>query len=64
VTLAPTVTPVQQALLCDPQTSGGLLVACTPEAEAEVLRLFREHGFAQAAVVGEMKAGTPGVVVG
>jgi selenide,water dikinase len=63
VTLAPMVSQVQQALLCDPQTSGGLLVACAPEAEAEVLRLFRENGFGQAAVVGEMRAGTAGVMV-
>jgi len=48
--------PVDQALLCDPQTSGGLLVACAPEAVAEVLAIFERHGFAQAAEVGEMVA--------
>ncbi len=63
VTLASSITPVQQALLCDPQTSGGLLVACAPEAEAEVLQAFHAHGFAQAAVVGQMESGTPGVSV-
>ena len=30
---------VQQALLCDPQTSGGLLVAVSPQAEAEYISL-------------------------
>jgi selenide,water dikinase len=43
-----------RALLSDPQTSGGLLVSCTREAVPEVLRVFREQGFARAAVVGEV----------
>ncbi|MBI3524437.1 MAG: selenide, water dikinase SelD [Betaproteobacteria bacterium] len=43
----------QQKLLSDPQTSGGLLVACAPEAEAEVLAEFRRDGF-QPAVFGRM----------
>ncbi len=57
------ITPQQQALLCDPQTSGGLLVACAPEAVDEVHALFRAEGFAQATVVGEMAEGTPGIDV-
>ena len=51
----PTVTaPVvpDRALLTDPQTSGGLLVACAPEAVDEVLAVFRRQGFGQAAVIG------------
>ncbi|MEP6771787.1 MAG: selenide, water dikinase SelD, partial [Polaromonas sp.] len=45
----PSGTPAAwQALLCDPQTSGGLLVSCAPEVEAEVLACFARHGFAQA----------------
>ena len=48
--------PVDQALLSDPQTSGGLLVACAPEAVAEVLAIFERHGFAEAAEVGEIVA--------
>jgi selenide, water dikinase len=43
-----------QALLTDPQTSGGLLVACTPASLDAVLGVFRLHGFADAAVVGQM----------
>jgi selenide,water dikinase len=42
------------ALLTDPQTSGGLLVTCSPDAVDEVLAVFRKHGFADAAVVGAM----------
>jgi len=47
---------VDRALLTDPQTSGGLLVSCAPEAAAEVLALFHRHGFAAAAVIGEVTA--------
>lgn len=47
----------KKALLTDPQTSGGLLVACAPEASGEVLQIFRSEGFDQAAIVGEVLAG-------
>jgi selenide,water dikinase len=57
VALADAITPVQQMLLTDPQTSGGLLVSCDPAAVDEVLALFRREGFAHAAVIGEMAAG-------
>ncbi len=36
----------QKNLLCDPQTSGGLLVAVTPQGEAEFLALAAECGLA------------------
>jgi selenide,water dikinase len=54
---------VEQAILTDPQTSGGLLVACAPEAVEEVLDCFRREGFQRAAVIGDIEAGTPGIVV-
>ncbi len=63
VRLAEGITAQQQALLCDPQTSGGLLVACAPDSVDAVLALFRAEGFAQAAVIGEMTEGTPGIAV-
>jgi selenide,water dikinase len=47
-----------RALLTDPQTSGGLLVACTPAALDDVMAIFRRHGFEHAAVVGQVKAAT------
>jgi selenide,water dikinase len=53
----------EMSLLTDPQTSGGLLVACAPEACDEVLQIFRDEGFGDAAVVGEIVAGTPEVRV-
>ena len=53
----------QKAVLTDPQTSGGLLVACAPEACDEVLRIFRDEGFGDAAVIGECVAGPAEVAV-
>jgi len=52
VALEAAISPMQRALLTDPQTSGGLLVACQPAAVDEVLEVFRAEGFAQAAVIG------------
>jgi selenide,water dikinase len=63
VTLATGVSAVQKALLSDPQTSGGLLVACDPAAVDEVLALFQREGFAHAAVIGEMSAGAAKIEV-
>ena len=47
----------QRNLVTDPQTSGGLLVACAPEAADDVLRIFRSEGFEQAARIGVMTQG-------
>ncbi len=57
VTLAASLPKLTQDLLSDPQTSGGLLVSCAPEAVDEVLRVFRDGGFQQAAAIGQMQAG-------
>jgi selenide, water dikinase len=46
----------QRALVTDPQTSGGLLVACAPEIEAQVLAEFSRNGFAAARRIGSMVA--------
>ena len=43
---------VDQALLTDPQTSGGLLVCCAPDAAQAVLNTFQRMGFADAADIG------------
>jgi len=45
---------VDQALLSDPQTSGGLLVSCAPSSIEQVMAVFAQHGFAQATVVGKV----------
>jgi selenide,water dikinase len=52
-----------RALLTDPQTSGGLLVACAPEAVERVLAIFRAEGFGHAAVVGDVTGGAARVTV-
>lgn len=48
---------VDQALLSDPQTSGGLLVSCAPAAVGSVLEIFLRHGFGAACEIGEITAG-------
>jgi len=53
----------RRTLLCDPQTSGGLLVACDPEAAADIAARFHAAGYADAAVIGRMAAGAPRVAV-
>ncbi len=53
----------QRKLLCDPQTSGGLLVACSPKVADEVLKAFHATGFVAARVVGQMGEGTARVRV-
>ncbi|RYH06694.1 hypothetical protein EU800_22910 [Tropicimonas sp. IMCC6043] len=54
VVLADGFSEVERGLLTDPQTSGGLLVSCAPEAQDDVLALFAAHGFADACVIGEV----------
>ena len=58
VQLANNVALWQQNLLTDPQTSGGLLIACAPEQEAEVLSILNLGGFASAKKIGHFMAGT------
>ena len=53
----------ERALLTDPQTSGGLLVACAPDVLDAVLDLFRRQGFADARAIGRFEAGAPSVTV-
>jgi selenide,water dikinase len=47
----------RRKLLCDPQTSGGLLVACAAQATQQVLAAFHAEGFADACIIGRMQAG-------
>jgi selenide,water dikinase len=64
VQLAPALEEWQQKVMTDPQTSGGLLVACAPESVAAVLAAFHADGFAPAAVIGALQAGEPMLNVG
>jgi selenide,water dikinase len=63
VTLAPGLPAVAKDLLSDPQTSGGLLVSCAPGEVDAVLQVFRDGGFAEAAVIGRVEAGPAGLLV-
>ena len=63
VSLAAGAPEWQRKLVTDPQTSGGLLVACAPEAEAQVLQAFRSKGFDSARKIGVLKAGPARVTV-
>jgi selenide,water dikinase len=48
----------QQNLLSDPQTSGGLLISCSPEATDQVLEILRADGFMQAQIIGSFVEGS------
>ena len=63
VQLPPQSPEWQAKLLSDPQTSGGLLVSCTAESAAKVLEIFRHEGFTDAAIIGHLHAGAPGIRV-
>ena len=47
----------RRGLLCDPQTSGGLLISVAPSEAAKLLQTLRTAGFAQACIVGAILAG-------
>ena len=53
----------RQKMVTDPQTSGGLLVACAAEAADAVLAAFRADGFTEAAVIGRLAEGEARVTV-
>ena len=63
LTLADRLGEPERNLLADPQTSGGLLVACAPDTVTEVLSIFLQQGFERASVIGEVIEGLPRVVV-
>jgi selenide,water dikinase len=52
----------RRLLLTDPQTSGGLLIACDAQAAPAILTRIRE-GDPRAAIIGSVEAGDPVVVV-
>ena len=50
-------------LLTDPQTSGGLLIACEPEKADELARFIVAEGYPHARVIGRVESGQPGIRV-
>jgi selenide,water dikinase len=56
--------PTLRYLLTDPQTSGGLLVACAPEAADALLTHIRTAGYPAAAIIGTVADGPARIEVG
>jgi len=52
-----------QGILCDPQTSGGLLISCSDESVPQVLELLHSRNFDGAVVIGGFSAAPPRVCV-
>ncbi|MBV9654165.1 MAG: selenide, water dikinase SelD [Acetobacteraceae bacterium] len=64
VRLPPDLPDWRRGLLCDPQTSGGLLIACAVEAVPDLLERLHDAGFSRAREIGRLSdGGTPGVDV-
>jgi selenide, water dikinase len=53
----------QRQLYCDPQTSGGLLVACAPDCTDALLETIVASGYSAARIIGEVQDGDPRVVM-
>lgn len=63
VKLGASLGDAERAVLTDPQTSGGLLVACDPSVTPQVLQAFRSEGFGEACVIGNIQSGAATVTV-
>lgn len=58
----PALTPADRLLLCDAQTSGGLLIAIPQTRLPDLLSALEQRGVATRAVVGAVTAGPPGQI--
>ena len=63
VTLPTACPDWQRTLLTDPQTSGGLLISCAPQAVDTVLQLLHAENFGPAARIGTLHSGAPQVTL-
>jgi selenide, water dikinase len=63
VALAPDFPDWRRSILTDPQTSGGLLIACDPSGADRMLTEIVGAGYWQAAIIGHVENGTPSVRV-
>ena len=52
-----------RGILCDPQTSGGLLIACSSDSVPEAIELLRSRNYDHSTVVGEFIAAPPRIHV-
>jgi selenide, water dikinase len=55
--------PWRRDLLTDPQTSGGLLVACKAERAEAIRAMIEAAGYRRASIIGAVVLGTPGIEV-
>ena len=58
----PDLSEQEQLLLCDAQTSGGLLIAVAIEKQDELLAELKSNGVAEAVVVGRVTEGPAGII--
>ncbi|KLD62327.1 selenide, water dikinase SelD [Dyella japonica] len=63
VTLPADLPDWRRALLTDPQTSGGLLVACKPERAEAIRAQIEAAGYPCASIIGTLSDGAPGIEV-
>jgi selenide, water dikinase len=53
----------QRHLLTDPQTSGGLLIACDPTRAADLIQMLLDAGNTHARIVGHAGSGSPSITI-
>jgi len=63
ISLPPDFPKWQRHILTDPQTSGGLLIACNPDLAAGALRAIIDAGYPHARLIGNAQVGPPCVTV-
>ena len=63
VVLPPDFPEWRRHLLTDPQTSGGLLIACESSKAADLARMIAGEGYPSVRVIGHVDAGPPSIVV-
>lgn len=63
VTLPADLPEWRRALLTDPQTSGGLLVACKPQRAEAIRAMIEAAGYPRASIIGTAMVGAPGIEV-
>ena len=63
VILPPDCPDWQRHILTDPQTSGGLLIACDPARAQALVEMIVAAGYPSARIIGHTETGKPGVEV-
>ncbi|TAI67231.1 selenide, water dikinase SelD [Bradyrhizobium sp. Leo170] len=63
VMLPPELPSWRRALLTDPQTSGGLLVACKADRAEAICAMIKAAGYPRASIIGSVGAGEPAIEI-